>query len=73
MLNFYLIEVIRRGKPGWFPTLVVIGPSLQWLLSLLDGYVSMTDTCEDFRVRSITPLEMAKLPKHVVYAVQKEE
>lgn len=72
-MNFYLIDVIRREQPGWFPVMVVIGPNLRWLLGLLDGFVAMTDTCEDFRVRVVTPVEIAKLPKHVVIAVQQSE
>lgn len=72
-MNFYLIEVIRRKQSGWFPVIVVIGPSLQWLLDMLDGYVTMTDTCEDFRVRAVTPVEIAKLPKHVILTVQQDE
>lgn len=72
-MNFYLIDVIRREQPGWFPVVVVLGPSLRWLLDLLDGFVTMTDKCEDFRVRVVTPVEIAKLPKHVVITVQQDE
>jgi len=72
-MNFYLIEVIRRGSKDWFPTIVVVGPSLRWLLDMLDGYVTMTDKCEDFRVRVVTPVEIAELPEHVVIAAQCDE
>lgn len=72
-MNFYLIEVIRRKQPGWFPVVVVLGSSLRWLLNLLDGFVTMTDRCEDFRVRVVTSVEIAKLPKHVVIALQQDE
>jgi len=72
-VNFYLIEIIRRGQYEWFPVIVVVGPNLRWLLNVMDGYVTMTDRCEDFRVRVVTPVEIADLPEHVVIAVQKDE
>jgi len=72
MLKFYLIEVIRIGKPEWFPVIVVIGPTLRELLPMLEGYTDMAGRIEDFRVRTVEPLEIAQLPKHVVIAAQRE-
>lgn len=67
-MKFYLIEVIRIGQPGWFPVIVVIGPTLQELLPMLNGYTDMAGRIEDYRVRAVKPLEMSQLPKHVVIA-----